>query len=138
MLKRLGIYSAKSLVAAAAIGGLLIAAPTASFAAGGFSTKAKVALVQAPSGTLRSKGVASVTHPGTGVYCVAPSKKLNFGAIYPVVTVEWGYSSGDGLLAFWFLDGNDCPANTIEVLTYNFSFGPLVRSDSVAFSLLVE
>ncbi len=136
MSKPLPLFALKYL-AVVVIGILVFAAPKSSFAAG-FSTKAKLALIQNGEGTINSKGVNAVTNPSTGLYCVTPASKLNFNAIYPEVTIEWGNSSGEQLLAFWYDQGTDCSATEIEVLTYDFSSGSAVLSDNVAFILTVQ
>ena len=47
---------------------------------------------------LRSKGVASVTHPAAGRYCIRPSVAVNVHTLVPVVSVEWGDLFGNGNL----------------------------------------
>jgi len=108
-----------------------------------FGTKARVALSYSGLwGYIRSVGVASVSHPSTGVYCIVPSVALNYGAIYPMVSVEWNGSRGNALLAFWrdtSINHYDCGLNALEVQTFDFDGGGLpVLSDNVAFDLLVE
>lgn len=136
MSKPLPLFALKYL-AVVVIGTLVFAAPKSSFA-GGFGTKAKLALIQRGTDTINSKGVNTVTHPSTGIYCVTPKSKLNFSEIYPEVTIEWGNSSGSELLAYWDSGGSDCSATEIEVRTYDFSSLSAVLSDSVAFILTVQ
>jgi hypothetical protein len=127
-------------LAAVVVGTLIFAAPTSSFAKSKkpFGTEAILALEQEGSVTIRSKGVASVTNPATGEYCVTPSSKLDFSAIYPVVTIDWGASSGTQLLAFWDSNDNGCSSAEIEVRTYDFSSGTPILFDHVAFVLTVQ
>lgn len=113
-----------------------VALPTA------FTTNAKLALSWNPfSGTVRSKGVKSVSNPFTGVICVTPSVSLNISKIYPLVSIEWGNSSGNALLAFWrdTSQSSDCSAGELEVQTFDFNAGGTpVASQSVAFDLVIE
>lgn len=85
----------------------------------------------------RAKGVQEVTHPETGVYCIKPSGTWSVAKVVPAVTVEWGASSGNALLAFYRDDSNSCPAGYIEVRTYNFDSGTPVEEDTVAFTIVV-
>ena len=57
--------------------------------------------------------------------------------VVPAVTVEWGASSGNALLAFYRDDSNSCPDGYIEVRTYNFESGTPVADDTVAFTIVV-
>ncbi len=124
-------------LAAVVIGTLVFAVPKPGFA-GGFSTKAKLALLQIGTDTISSKGVDAVDHASTGIYCVTSKSKLNFNEIYPEVTIEWGNSSGSLLLAYWESEGSDCSDTEIEVRTYDFSSGTAELSDNVAFVLTVQ
>ena len=133
--------SLQTKLALALVGVLAFAAP--SFAADsaaptGTPTKALVALLQIDKETIRSVGVTKVTHPGKGVYCVKPSVALDFTAIYPQVTVEWGNSSGTDLLAFVQDAAPNCVAGYLEVRTYDFSTGTPLLSNNVAFFLVVD
>jgi len=93
-------------------------------------------------GVIRAKGVADVTHPDVGIYCIKPSMRMDISLVVPIVSVEWGYSSGYALLAFYFdytqFGSGDCPAGYLEVLTYNFGSGTPVLADSVAFTIHVH
>lgn len=86
---------------------------------------------------VRSKGVAEVTHPATGDWCIKPQAKWKVEQAVPVVSVEYSLSSGYSLLAFWRSYGSGCPAGNIEVYTYDFSSGTPVMSDNVAFTVFV-
>ncbi len=83
------------------------------------------------------KGVAAVSNPSTGIYCVTTTVPLPAGAL-PVVTVEWGNSVGNSLLAYWVDSVFDCPAGQIDIRTYDFSSGAPVLSHNVAFTVFVE
>jgi hypothetical protein len=103
------------------------------------AAKGSVLLIYSPSfgGILLNKGVASVTEPSTGVFCVATTKPLGTNAL-PVVGVEWGQSSGNSLLAYYENGTFDCAAGQIEVRTFDFNAGGApVPSDLVAFSVFV-
>ena len=92
-----------------------------------------------------SRNLADFTHPATGVYCFLPARGAGFSknnklnAVYPTVDIEWRNSSGVMLLAYVLepsaTSGNGCPAGYIGVKTYDFSSGPAVESDNVAFYL---
>ena len=106
-------------------------------------SSAKLAAFIAPDGqVIRAKGVADVTNPGVGIYCIKPSTKMDLTTVIPVVSVEWGFSSGNSLLAFYFdytqFSSGDCPAGYLEVLTYDFASGTPVASDTVAFTIHVH
>jgi hypothetical protein len=108
----------------------------------GFGTKAKLALLLSPfNGVRRSIGVASVTNPSTGVYCIAPSVPINLTGIYPQVTVEWGESAGNALMAFWrdTAKGAECDTSQLEVMTFDFnSASKPVLSNQVSFVFVIE
>jgi hypothetical protein len=85
---------------------------------------------------IRSKNVAAVSHPSTGVYCIKPTDTVvNVRRVVPSVTVDWGPSSGSDLLAFYTENTGACPNNRIEVLTYDLQQN---RTDRVAFTLVVD
>ena len=113
--------------------------PAASLKALGGATcgKARLCAFIGQGGTVfRSKNVALVTNPSTGVYCITPNAAvLNVAAIVPSVTVEWGTSSGSDLLAFWRNGVFSCPFGTIEVRTYDLASN---LSPRVSFSIVVN
>ena len=82
-----------------------------------------------------NKGFASVTHPGTGTYCLAASKPAKFNPFTrpALVTVDWGQSIGSSLMAFIDYDAG-CPANDYEILTYDTSGA---STDNAAFVIAV-
>jgi hypothetical protein len=86
--------------------------------------------------------VAKFTIKSTGVYCIKPSVALNLAQIYPLVTIEWGESTGDALLAFWrdtTINHVDCGVGLLEVQTFDFNAGGSpVPSKLVAFDLVIE
>lgn len=87
----------------------------------------------------RSKGFATITHPSTGVYCLAGSSGVSPGGSAVMVTVEWGSSSGFDLLAYPVDIPFNCPANTFEVRTYKFGASPAspALSDLIAFYIFI-
>jgi len=114
-----------------------VLAPTAKALGGATCGKARLCAFIGQGGTVfRSKNVALVTNPSTGVYCITPNAGvLNVAAIVPSVTVEWGTSLGSDLLAFWRNGVFSCPFGAIEVRTYNLA-GNL--NPRVAFSIVVN
>ena len=104
------------------------------------NSAAKLAALIAPVlDVLLAKGVANVTNPNVGIYCIEPSSKaINIKKVVPVVSIEWSYSVGSALLAFYDYGSPDCPAGYIEVRTYNFGTGTPVLADTVAFTIIVQ
>lgn len=105
------------------------------------STARLTALVVPGGNVIRSKNVANVTNPSSGIYCIRPTpgKGISIGRIVPSVTVEWGWSFGNDLVAYYFSNEptafTDCPSGYIEVRTYDFA-GNL--SNRVAFTIVVD
>jgi len=98
--------------------------------------KQTIALIYSPlyGAALLSVGIAGVTNPGTGIFCVAPKKAI-YAKNVPSVAVEWGSSLGSSIEAFYEQGGSDCPAGNIEVRTFDFSSGTATASQNVAFSV---
>jgi len=147
-------FFGKSLAGLAFLGAVAFAVPAAAETSNGGnalpteasgaaqSTQARLTALIAPGGNLiRSKNVAAVTNPGVGITCIKPTagKGIGIGRIVPAVSVEWGWSIGNDLAAYYFSNEpsffTDCPAGYIEVRTYDFS-GNL--SDRVAFTIVVD
>jgi hypothetical protein len=122
---------------AAQAGNSVQAAPEA-----GFGTTAKVAYSYTRGyGTDRKVRVSKFYSPSTGIYCIAPSVPLNLKAIEPTVSIEWGYSSGYALLAYWIDTSvyTNCSTGELEVTTYDFNAGGYpVISSNVAFNLVIK
>lgn len=99
--------------------------------------KARVcAYVTAGGGLARAKNVSKVTHPGAGIYCVTPkSGVINLSQITPLITPEWGSSSGNGLLAYYSESKLNCAANTLEIHTFDTSGS---ASNGVSFYMVVD
>jgi hypothetical protein len=106
-----------------------------------FATNAKVAYFYSRGfDAARYKNVSAFSNPSTGIYCITPSVSLNLAKIYPMVSIEWGASTGSALLAYW-RDTNsstNCPAGALEVQTYDFNSGTIEASGNVAFDLIIE
>lgn len=101
---------------------------------------ARVAALVGPGGTLvRKRGVASVTNPATGTYCVAvkASTRVDVERVVAQATVEWGRSSGSANLVQVYAGAPDCDAGAIEVLTFGDTGTGFEPSNSVAFNLMV-
>jgi hypothetical protein len=99
---------------------------------------ARAALFYSPaSGIIRSTGVVTVNRVSTGTYCIKTDVRVD--KTVPAVSVEWGESSGDGLLAFWRWNAFDCPNDRrwVEVRTFAFGLLSPSLSDDVAFTLTV-
>jgi hypothetical protein len=103
-----------------------------------FSTNAAVAYNYGRGGSSWSFHVKSFTHPSTGVYCIRPSVKLNFAAIYPQVSINLSDSNSNTMLAYWVASADACPAHNLEVETYDFGSGTNTLSDGVAFNFVIE
>jgi|HubBroStandDraft_1064217.scaffolds.fasta_scaffold12033_2 hypothetical protein len=107
-----------------------------------FATNAKVAYFYSRGfGPARSKNVSEFSNPSTGIYCVLPSVSVNVEKDYPLVSIEWGYSAGAALMAYW-IDVSaytNCPSGYLEVITYDFNAGGYpVLSSNVAWDLVIE
>lgn len=88
----------------------------------------------------RSDGIAKVTRPKTGVYCLTLSDDdLDPAKTSPVVTVDWDDSTGANLAAYLSKSAHDCPEGAdLGVRTFTFTAGrPYKPSNNVAFTLLV-
>lgn len=99
------------------------------------------AVVDAGGTFVGVKGFDRITHPQVGIYCLRLSDRtLNAARLAPMVTVEWGNSSGDDLLANWYRAGPECP-NTgryLEILTFDEAVaGTWGFSDDVGFAVVV-
>lgn len=107
---------------------------------GAKSRYARMSALVGQGGTvIRSRGVESVTHPSTGLYCIQRKwpKGVDVTKVIPAVTVDWSNSLGDDLLAYWRSSGVGCPADNIAVVTFARVSGTLQASDNVAFALIV-
>lgn len=94
--------------------------------------------------SFEADGFSTFSNPSTGVYCLGldPTLGVDISNVIAQVTVEWGSSSGSDLLAYWYRGAGSCPADNIEVKTYDFasSGGNLTgvqASSDVAFVVTV-
>jgi len=108
-------------------------------ALGGTNTKyARLSVFVNNSGqVVRSKGVAAVTRPSTGQYCIDPAATFDVAKIVPSVSVDWSTSLGSDLSAYWRSSGGGCPAGNISVVTYVPVSGTPTLSNNVGFMLVV-
>ena len=69
----------------------------------------------------RSKNVVAVFSPVDGVTCIKPKAGvITISKVVPLVTVEWGQSFLNDLLAFYENIKVDCPAGYLEVRMYDW------------------
>lgn len=106
-------------------------------------SNAKLALYFKPGNIVRSKGVYSVTNPSKGIYCVLPKSGtgINVAEVIPILTVEYGHSfvsAGKGLYAYYRDSALDCPATTLEVMTFSNNNGYPVLNNGIAFNMIVQ
>ncbi len=96
------------------------------------------AFVQAGGAVVRSKGIAAVTHPSTGVYCIDPAAAaFAVNTAVPTLSVDWSTSLGDALMAHWRSAGVGCPAGWFSVLTFDGEDGTFDLSNGVSFTFIV-
>jgi hypothetical protein len=82
------------------------------------------------------RGIAGVTKPSPGEFCIALDPALGLGrnGVYAQVTPEYGQSLGTDLLAYYRASGGSCPGQQLQVLTFDAT-GSL--SDDVGFVITV-
>jgi hypothetical protein len=101
----------------------------------------------------RSKGIAGVTHLGTGIYCVnAPG--IDPASVSAAVTVEWALTTNPkgNASAMISNSGVNCPSDQFEVITQQqletavrnaandgsvFVAGNAVERDQVSFTIVI-
>jgi hypothetical protein len=87
---------------------------------------------------VRAKGFKSVTSPSPGIYCLRlKDKTLKVGQLTPMVSTEWGNSGGYDLLVQVYRAASDCPARSIEVMTFNEAGGSWEFYDNISFYVMV-
>jgi hypothetical protein len=102
------------------------------------ATALTIAYIYSPYyGTVLNQGVASISNPRKGVYCLVPSTALSATQL-PIVTVEWGGSHGNGVFADYDHFNVTCASGQIEVRTFDISTGPALPSEKVGFSVAVN
>jgi hypothetical protein len=99
------------------------------------------ALIRRGGVLIRNKGVSSVSHPSTGVYCILPTAASGITPSTAIVTLtpEFFYSLYNEIKVQWDSTKSGCPANTIAVFTFadpnaNAIYTP---SNAVGFSIVV-
>jgi hypothetical protein len=86
---------------------------------------------------VRSKGVASVTHPKQGVYCIKPNFSVNVSRIIPSITPEWNGSPDFWVTALYQSNNIECPgAISVYTLRFNFSKNAAELANE-AFTIIV-
>jgi hypothetical protein len=93
------------------------------------------ALISNSGMPLRSKGVASVTHPNTGTFCVQPNFAVQLNQVVPSLTPDFSLSPDQFVFANYASNSGSCP-NSITVLTFTISSGRLTSADE-AFTIIV-
>lgn len=90
--------------------------------------------------TARSQGIATVTRPKVGVYCLTfTDPQLDPDTTAPVVGVDWDNSSGSNLAVYLSKSAHDCPEGAdLGVRTFSFTAGnPYKPANTVAFTIVV-
>jgi hypothetical protein len=130
-----------ALAGSATAGGSSNDGPTTStLATGGVvAPQARIAAFVAAGGSVvRSKGIAGVSHPSVGLYCVDPAgSTFNVNTAVPLASVDWSSSLGDALLVEWRSAGIGCPTQQFSVLTFDGEDGTFDLSNSVSFTFYV-
>jgi hypothetical protein len=65
------------------------------------------------------RGFKSVSLNGTGIYCLVPEAGLDGEVDPPIITLEYGSSSGSGenFMALWDQNTGDCEPDEYEIKT---------------------
>jgi hypothetical protein len=86
----------------------------------------------------RAKGVAAVTNPSNGIFCIRPSDpRMVLTRIVPSVSVDWTESPDNAVTAQWASNRRSCPRGNIGIVTMNGSTGTWVDSNNVGFTVVV-
>lgn len=84
----------------------------------------------------RTKGVASVSNPATGYFCIKPSSTtMKLGKIVPQVTVDAQGTPNSDTTVVWSSLNWVCPAGTIEIQAFQVS--TRTSRNRAGFSLVV-
>lgn len=92
---------------------------------------------------VRSKGIASISSPETGIVCIQPSGSINVNNIVPIVSVDFSRSLGNDNLVQYRSSGTGCPSGNIAVRTFRFDknsssiVNSFVPADAIAFTIIV-
>ena len=80
-------------------------------------------------------GFESITRDETGVFCIVPSPGIDPGSDPPLITFEYGSSSGENFTAMWDLSTGECAEGEYEIKTYDASTGNPI--DDTSFVIMV-
>jgi hypothetical protein len=99
------------------------------------------ALIQSGGTVIREKGVLSVTHPKTGIYCIKPDASTGIVPNNSIVIVspEFFYSKLNEIKVQWAAKGSPCGNDRLAVYTLadlNVD-GVYTFSNAVGFSIYV-
>ncbi|MGH2991766.1 MAG: hypothetical protein ACRDVF_18635 [Microbacterium sp.] len=84
-------------------------------------------LVDPDGGLINAKGVASVSHPLTGRYCITPKSAIDPDTATLVVGAVFDHDStpaGAVVAPQWLAERVHCPSGTLEVAAFQVSVDP--------------
>lgn len=86
---------------------------------------------------VRQVGVAEVTNPATGVFCVraAASTGIKPAKVVPIVSTEYTLTTGFDTATQWASGRTSCPSGTVEVRTFDTSTSDAVNG--AAFTIVI-
>lgn len=99
-----------------------------------------MALIQPGGGLLRAKGVASVTNPLTGFYCLRPSSTtIDLATVVPVASVDYSVTSLEDAIVQIRSNRTVCTGRALEFVTLDRRAGGTSYrlSRAVQFSVVV-
>lgn len=99
-----------------------------------------MALIQPGGGLIRAKGVASVTTPQTGIYCLRPSSTtIDLGTVVPVASVDYSVTSLTDAIVQIRSNRTVCTGRVLEFVTLDRRAGGTNYrfSNAVQFSVVV-
>jgi hypothetical protein len=109
-------------------------------AANAFAPNARLAaLIRPGGGIVRQKGVASVTNPDVGLYCIEPEAGINTNNAIVIVNPEFHFSDVNEIKVQWISRKTTCGPNRFGVVTLeDFNLDAQYhRSNHVAFMIVV-
>lgn len=85
----------------------------------------------------RQVGVAQVSNPDVGVFCIKPtvSSGVKPSKAVPIVSAEYTYTVGFDSFAMWDSGRTGCPTGNIQVNTFDSAAD--TRANSVSFTVVV-
>jgi hypothetical protein len=116
------------------------AAEDAKGAANAFAPNARLAALIRPGGEIvRQKGVAKVTNPDVGLYCIEPEAGINTNNAIVIVNPEFHFSEVNEIMVQWISRRTTCGPNRFGVVTLeDFNLDAQYhRSNHVAFMIVV-